>query len=76
MEYPVLTDLTKDSQRNFHQWTELLRKAKLNAKDFNAYWLQFDPIQPLNGALFGTFMIVVCVASLIGNFMIVLHSLK
>lgn len=58
------------------QWEELLRNAALNVSEINEYWLQFHPISQTSGALVGAFMIVISIASLIGNFMMAIHSVK
>ncbi len=76
MEYAAQIDLTKVSEINFKQWADLLREAGLNANETNPYWLQFDPMGKLNGVLSGAFIFLVCVASLVGNLMIAVHSFK
>lgn len=75
-QYPEQIDLTKVSKTKVDRWMELLQDAALNASQINPYWYQFDPIGQVNGGLFGAFMILLSIGSLIGNFMIAIHSLK
>lgn len=64
------------SERSMNLWAVLLQKAALNVTDINPYWYQFDPIGVKNGAVFGAFIALISVASLIGNFIIAAHSFK